>query len=238
MHGCIGGTSTRDDDVQILSKGVHVVVGTPGHVHDMIQRRALDMSAMRMFILDDADEMMWSERVYHSETSISHTWKFKEPIYEIFNFLPERVQVTIFSVTKRWNEEGISKLMRDPVLILVKPEEHLSLDGIKQFFVAVETEEWKLDTLCDLYDTVTIRQSVIFCNIRKVRSRSIWFFSASALFCSTLLHLAACLSFCAYLTSVFFQVGGLLLLHLLCFRVDANFCHGCVVCRWTSCSMN
>ncbi len=39
--------------------------------------------------------------------------------------------------------------------------------GIKQFFVAVEKEEWKFDTLCDLYDTLTITQAVIFCNTKK-----------------------------------------------------------------------
>lgn len=44
--------------------------------------------------------------------------------------------------------------------------------GIKQFFVAVEREEWKFDTLCDLYDTLTITQAVIFCNTkRKARAR-------------------------------------------------------------------
>jgi superfamily II DNA/RNA helicase len=41
------------------------------------------------------------------------------------------------------------------------------LQGIKQFFVAVEREEWKFDTLCDLYDTLTITQAVIFCNTKK-----------------------------------------------------------------------
>jgi translation initiation factor 4A len=159
VHGCIGGTSTRDD-VQILSKGVHVVVGTPGRVHDMIQRRALNLSAMRMFTLDEADEMLGRG--------------FKEQIYEIFKFLPERVQVTIFSATLPLEVLDVTdKFMRDPVRILVKREE-LTLAGLKQFYIALEHEEWKLDTLCDLYDTINITQSVIFCNTRrKVRSRSI-----------------------------------------------------------------
>lgn len=55
--------------------------------------------------------------------------------------------------------------MSDPL------SDELTLEGIKQFFVAVEREEWKFDTLCDLYDTLTITQAVIFCNTkRKVRS--------------------------------------------------------------------
>jgi len=61
--------------------------------------------------------------------------------------------------------------MTDPIRILVKRDE-LTLEGIKQFFVAVEREEWKFDTLCDLYDTLTITQAVIFCNTkRKVCSK-------------------------------------------------------------------
>lgn len=39
--------------------------------------------------------------------------------------------------------------------------------GIKQFFVFVEREDWKLETLCDLYDTLSITQAVIFCNTRR-----------------------------------------------------------------------
>ena len=62
--------------------------------------------------------------------------------------------------------EMTHKFMTDPVRVLVKRDE-LTLEGIKQFFVAVEKEEWKFDTLCDLYDTLTITQAVIFCNTKK-----------------------------------------------------------------------
>ncbi|KAA3462512.1 eukaryotic initiation factor 4A-3 [Gossypium australe] len=62
--------------------------------------------------------------------------------------------------------EMTSKFMTDPIRILVKRDE-LTLEGIKQFFVAVEREEWKFDTLCDLYDTLTITQAVIFCNTKR-----------------------------------------------------------------------
>ncbi len=152
VHGCIGGNSTRDD-IQILRKGVHVVVGTPGRVHGMIQRWALDMSAMRIFTLDEADKMLGLG--------------FKEQIYDIFKFLPEAVQVTIFSATLPLEVLDVTgQFMCDPVRILVKREQ-LTLAGIKQFYIAVEREEWKLETLCDLYETINITQSVIFCNTRK-----------------------------------------------------------------------
>lgn len=62
--------------------------------------------------------------------------------------------------------EVTNKFMRDPVRILVKRDE-LTLEGIKQFYIAVEREEWKLDTLCDLYETLTITQAIIYCNTRR-----------------------------------------------------------------------
>jgi len=62
--------------------------------------------------------------------------------------------------------EVTTKFMRDPVRILVKKDE-LTLEGIKQFYIAVDKEEWKLGTLCDLYETLTITQAIIYCNTRR-----------------------------------------------------------------------
>jgi translation initiation factor 4A len=56
--------------------------------------------------------------------------------------------------------------MNSPIRILVKRDE-LTLEGIRQFYVAVNKEEWKLDTLCDLYETLTIAQAIIYCNTRR-----------------------------------------------------------------------
>jgi len=56
--------------------------------------------------------------------------------------------------------EVTKKFIRDPIRILVKKEE-LTLEGIRQFYVAVEKEEWKLDTLIDLYETLSITQAII-----------------------------------------------------------------------------
>ena len=61
----------------------------------------------------------------------------------------------------------IYKSLNDTHFIYFLNSDELTLDGIKQFFVAVEREEWKFDTLCDLYDTLTITQAVIFCNTRR-----------------------------------------------------------------------
>jgi translation initiation factor 4A len=152
VHGCIGGTAVRDD-IQALRNGVHMVVGTPGRCYDMIKRQALLMDDLRIFCLDEADEMLGRG--------------FKEQIYDIFKFLPETIQVALFSATMPLEVlEVTQKFMRDPVRILVKKDE-LTLDGIKQFYIAVEREEWKFETLCDLYDTLTITQAIIYCNTRK-----------------------------------------------------------------------
>ena len=151
-HACVGGTSVRQD-AQTLQSGVHVVVGTPGRVYDMLRRRALRADAIKMFVLDEADEML--------------SRGFKDQIYDIFQLLPPKIQVGVFSATLPPEALEITrKFMNKPVRILVKRDE-LTLEGIKQFYVNVDREEWKLDTLCDLYETLAITQSVIFANTRR-----------------------------------------------------------------------
>jgi len=149
---CVGGTNVREDMAK-LQEGVHVVVGTPGRVFDMINRRALKTDSIKIFCLDEADEML--------------SRGFTDQIYEVFQLLPQDIQVVLLSATMPSDVlEVTKKFMRDPIRILVKRDE-LTLEGIKQFYIAVEKEEWKLDTLCDLYETVTITQAVIFCNTRR-----------------------------------------------------------------------
>ncbi|CAD6208572.1 GSCOCG00010560001-RA-CDS [Cotesia congregata] len=151
-HACIGGTNVRED-IRKLEQGVHVVVGTPGRVYDMISRRALRTNNIKMFVLDEADEML--------------SRGFKDQIHDVFKLLPTEVQVILLSATMPNDVLEVSKcFMRDPINILVKKEQ-LTLEGIKQFFIFVEKEDWKLETLCDLYDTLSITQAVIFCNTRR-----------------------------------------------------------------------
>jgi len=152
IHPCVGGTAVRDD-IRKLQNGVHVVVGTPGRVYDMINRRALRLADTKIFALDEADEML--------------SRGFKDQIYDVFKFLPEQVRVALFSATMPLDVLDITqRFMQDPIRILVKKDE-LTLEGIKQFYIAVEREEWKLDTLCDLYETLTITQAIIYCNTRR-----------------------------------------------------------------------
>jgi len=151
-HACVGGTLVRDD-IRILREGVQIVVGTPGRVFDMINRQVMNMTNVKLFVLDEADEML--------------SRGFKDQIYDIFQHLPAKVQVCLFSATMPDEILVISeRFMREPIRILVKRDE-LTLEGIKQFYVAVEREEWKLETLCDLYETLTITQAIIYCNTRR-----------------------------------------------------------------------
>lgn len=88
-------------------------------------------------------------------------------IYDIFQLLPSKIQVGVFSATMPPEALEITrKFMNKPVRILVKRDE-LTLEGIKQFYVNVDKEDWKLETLCDLYETLAITQSVIFVNTRR-----------------------------------------------------------------------
>ena len=152
VHACIGGRSVGED-AKVLDRGVHIVSGTPGRVFDMIKRRNLRTRNIKTLVLDEADEML--------------NKGFKEQIYDVYRYLPPETQVVLVSATLPVEVlDMTSKFMTDPIRILVKRDE-LTLEGIKQFFVAVEKEEWKFDTLCDLYDTLTITQAVIFCNTKK-----------------------------------------------------------------------
>ncbi|KAI8647326.1 ATP-dependent RNA helicase FAL1 [Parasitella parasitica] len=151
-HACIGGTNIGED-IRKLEAGSQVISGTPGRVFDMIRRRSLRTRNIKMLVLDEADELL--------------NLGFKDQIYDVYRYLPPGTQVVLLSATLPNDVlEMTNNFMTDPIRILVKRDE-LTLEGIKQFFVAVEREEWKFDTLCDLYDTLTITQAVIFCNTRR-----------------------------------------------------------------------
>merc|ERR1711976_805543 len=152
VHCCIGGKRVTDD-IHTFESGAHIVSGTPGRVYHMIRQRHFSTRKIKMLVLDEADEML--------------NRGFKEQVYDIYRYLPPSTQVVLVSATMPHEVlEMTHKFMNEPFRVLVKRDE-LTLEGIKQFFVAVEREQWKFDTLCDLYDTLTITRAVIFCNTRK-----------------------------------------------------------------------
>lgn len=150
---CIGGSKIGEDLRRLEGGGVQVISGTPGRVFDVIQRGALDLKKVKTIVVDEADEMLGAG--------------FKDQIYDIYRYVPPAAQVVLVSATLPPEVmEMAEKFMTEPVSILVKRDE-LTLSGIAQFYVDVEKEEWKYDTLCDLYETICVTQAVIFCNSRK-----------------------------------------------------------------------
>jgi len=107
----------------------------------MIRRRHLRTRNIKMLVLDEADELL--------------NRGFKEQIYDVYRYLPPGTQVVVVSATLPPDVlELTTKFMTDPIRILVKRDE-LTLEGLKQYFIAVEKEEWKFDTLCDVLPPVT-----------------------------------------------------------------------------------
>ena len=149
----VGGISIREN-IDSLKKTPHIIIGTPGRVLDMIQNKYINVETLKMLILDEADELL------------SHI--FITQIYDIFQYLPPKIQVCLFSATMNDSFFSITKkFMRDPVKILVKTEE-LTLEGIKQFYIDIERNDYKYETLCDIYSNISISQSIIYCNSIKM----------------------------------------------------------------------
>ena len=149
----VGGTSVDEDIRQLHDNPPQVVIGCPGRIHDMLKRRKLNSRDLRFFVLDEADEMLSAG--------------FKDQIYNIFQFMPSNIQVALFSATLPPELHQLTtKFLRDPVEILVKTEQ-LTLEGIKQYYVALENDEQKYETLKDIYGSLAISQSIIYCNSNK-----------------------------------------------------------------------
>jgi translation initiation factor 4A len=145
----IGGRSI-DNDVNEIEKGPQIIVGTPGRVHDLIRRRKINTKAIKMIVLDEADEMLSSG--------------FKEQIYNIFQFIGNSVQIALFSATLPGEIQAITeKFMNDPIKILVKTES-VTLEGIQQYYVAIDNDAQKYETLKDLFQVISVNQCIIYCN--------------------------------------------------------------------------
>ncbi len=152
----IGGVPTSEDTVD-NNQVPQILVGTPGRVYDMIRRKKINVKSLRLIILDEADEMLSAG--------------FKEQVYNIFQFLGNDVRVALFSATLPPDIQVLTeKFMRDPVKILVKTES-ITLEGILQYYVAIEDDTQKFRVLKDLFHRLTLSQCIIYCNsIKRVMS--------------------------------------------------------------------
>ena len=145
----VGGTNIfecRKD----LENNPQIIIGTPGRVLDMIQKKSLFTDKINTLIFDEADEIL--------------SYGFKDTIYNIVQYIPENTQICLFSATIQEDVLELStKFMNNPEKILVKKEQ-LTLEGITQFFINIKVNEWKFEVLKDLYDTINISQCIIYIN--------------------------------------------------------------------------
>ena len=145
----IGGTSS-DENIKNLKKNPKLLIGCPGRIHDMLLRRHISTEDIKTIIIDEADELLSSG--------------FKEQIYNIFQKLPTNVQVALFSATLPYEIKNLTnKFMRNPKEILVKNEQ-LTLDGINQYFVNLNDDQDKFETIKDLFSNISVSQCIIYCN--------------------------------------------------------------------------
>ncbi len=145
----IGGTNVYECKKQ-LEKCPQIIVGTPGRVLDMIQKKCLFTDRIHTIIFDEADEIL--------------SYGFKESIYQIVQQIPENTQICLFSATMPEDVIELSdRFMNNPDKILIK-KEALTLEGITQFYINIKINEWKFDVLKDLYDTINVSQCIIYIN--------------------------------------------------------------------------
>jgi translation initiation factor 4A len=146
----VGGTSVDKNKSDLHEIKPHVVVGTPGRIHDMIRRRYLKVDKIKILVIDEADEMMSSG--------------FKDQMYNIFQPLHNDIQVALFSATYSEELEELSKsFMQNPTQIRVKAEE-LTLQGIAQYYINLMDDVQKYETVKDIFESLTISQAIIYCN--------------------------------------------------------------------------
>lgn len=148
-----GGNQLRAD-IQALKGGAQFVVGTPGRIFDLICRGELSVEQMRYVILDEADQML--EDLFADQIKAILNNKF-----------PPTTSLALFSATMPDNVLEIAETyLNKPTRILLPPDE-VTLDGIKQYYVQLEREDWKLPVLLDLYQQITVNQALIYVNKRQ-----------------------------------------------------------------------
>ena len=153
VYSATGGSPLRDD-IRAIERGCQFLVGTPGRIYDLMNRGILRRDNIRVLIMDEADQMLED--------------RFKEQVMCILEKgFPEQTQVVLFSATMAPEViEVANKMLRDPVRILIDSSQ-VPLDGIKQLYVEMDAEEFKIEVLADLYKRLTISQALIYCNKRQ-----------------------------------------------------------------------
>lgn len=149
----IGGSSVQNDINMLRNDVNHIVVGTPGRILHLLSKKYLSLQDLKCMVLDEVDEML----------SIG----FEQQIKDIFEYVATDCQIAMFSATMSDSTKKIARrILNNPVQIFVKNDE-VTLEGISQFFINVQKEDYKLPTLLDIYDKLSISQTIIYINSKK-----------------------------------------------------------------------
>ncbi len=150
------GGESINKQIHALTNGVHIVVGTPGRLIDLMERRVLNLSAVKFVVLDEADRML--------------DMGFIEDIQFILSKVPKDRQTSLFSATIDRNVMNICyKYMKNPEKILVSKDE-IAVTQMNQFYIAVN-QSGKFDALCDILQDRSVGKAIVFCRTRHEASK-------------------------------------------------------------------
>ena len=168
---CIGGDMQYKYNTQNIKD--HVIIGTPGRISDLINKDIIDSNGIKLIIIDEADDVL--------------STSFRKQIKTIFKKIPKEAQVVLVSATIPPEMSSLFDNILKPNYssILVKDDE-LTLDGIKQYYVNLD-EDYKLDTLIDLYKFVSIGQAIVYCN-KKTKADELKYILNDKNFAVSILH--------------------------------------------------
>ncbi|KAH8117912.1 DEAD-domain-containing protein [Phellopilus nigrolimitatus] len=159
-------TSVKTDyaiktDVRVTAPiAAHIVVGTPGTMADFLKRRIIDASAVKVLVLDEADNMLDQENLSEQCLKIKNQLSKEHPS-----------QIVLFSATFPDRVRNFaSKFAPNANKIELKKEE-LSVEGIKQFYMDCKDEDSKYEILVQIYNLLTVGQSIIFTKHRSTADR-------------------------------------------------------------------
>lgn len=143
----IGGTQININELK--NNPPHIIVGTPGRVTEMIYKKIILVSNIKIIVFDEADELF--------------SYGFKDQVLDIISKLNPNVQIALFSATIPAHVVTSSAILKNPVEIRLEPEK-LVLDGIAQYYVTINDDKQKFLVLKDLFGRFDVCQTIIYCN--------------------------------------------------------------------------
>lgn len=148
----IYGGQSIGHQIRALKQGVHIVIGTPGRVLDHIRKNTLQLQDVKMFVLDEADEML--------------DMGFIDDIEEIIRKTPNDRQTLLFSATMPYEIKKLAnRYLKNPEVISMNRGE-VTAPSIEQVYYKV-LENNKLDSLCRIIDHHEVDLGIIFCRTKK-----------------------------------------------------------------------